>query len=49
MDYHPLLQSAYDAWLKQEDFSYILKGEELAGLLPGCNQSEFSVADICNF
>ncbi len=30
MDIHPLLQGAFDAWLKQEDFSYILQGEDLA-------------------
>ncbi len=30
LDYHPLLQGAYDAWLKQEHFSYVLNAEELA-------------------
>jgi hypothetical protein len=30
MDIHPLLQGAFDAWLKQGDFSYILQGEDLA-------------------
>ncbi|MFI5156202.1 MAG: sensor histidine kinase [Chitinophagales bacterium] len=29
MDTHPLLQGAYDAWTRQEDFSYHLKGEDL--------------------
>ncbi len=29
MDIHPLLQGAYDAWTRQEDFSYHLKGEDL--------------------
>jgi len=29
LDYHPLLRGAYDGWLKQEDFSYILQGEDL--------------------
>jgi len=29
MDIHPLLQGAFDAWLKQEDFSYTLQGEDL--------------------
>ncbi|HEX6169969.1 MAG TPA: hypothetical protein VFZ33_09760, partial [Chitinophagaceae bacterium] len=29
MDYHPLLRGAYDGWLKQEDFSYVLQGEDL--------------------
>ncbi|HEX5652499.1 MAG TPA: hypothetical protein VFX58_05465, partial [Chitinophagaceae bacterium] len=30
MDSHPLLQGAFQAWLKQEDFSYALKGDDLA-------------------
>ena len=29
LDYHPLLRGAYDGWLKQEDFSYVLQGEDL--------------------
>jgi len=29
MDIHPLLQGAFDGWLKQKDFSYTLKGEDL--------------------
>ena len=29
LDYHPLLRGAYDAWIKQEDFSYVLQGEDL--------------------
>jgi serine phosphatase RsbU (regulator of sigma subunit) len=29
MDIHPLLQGAYDAWLHQTDFSYVLEGEDL--------------------
>jgi hypothetical protein len=30
MDIHPLLQRAFDAWLKQqEDFSYVLEGEDM--------------------
>ena len=29
LDYHPLLQGAYEAWVKQEDFSYVLQGEDL--------------------
>jgi signal transduction histidine kinase len=29
MDIHPLLQGAFDAWLKQSDFSYTLQGEDL--------------------
>ena len=49
LDYHPLLQGAYDAWLKQEDFSYVFKRRRACRVLSGCNQSEFSVADICNF
>jgi class 3 adenylate cyclase len=29
VDIHPLLQGAYDAWLKQEEFNYELKGDDL--------------------
>jgi signal transduction histidine kinase/tetratricopeptide (TPR) repeat protein len=29
LDYHPLLRGAYDGWVKQEDFSYVLQGEDL--------------------
>jgi signal transduction histidine kinase len=29
MEIHPLLRGAYDAWLKQEDFDYLLKGTDL--------------------
>jgi hypothetical protein len=29
MDIHPLLQGAFDAWLRQSDFSYLLEGKDL--------------------
>ena len=29
LDYHPLLRGAYDGWVKQEDFSYVLRGKDL--------------------
>ena len=29
MDIHPLLQGAFDAWIKQQDFSYVLQGEDM--------------------
>ncbi len=29
MDIHPLLQGAFNAWLKQTDYSYVLEGEDL--------------------
>jgi signal transduction histidine kinase len=29
MDIHPLLKGVYNAWLKQEDFNYVLKGGDL--------------------
>ena len=29
MDLHPLLQGVFESWLKQEDFSYVLKGRDL--------------------
>ncbi len=29
MDLHPLLQGAYDAWMRGQDFSYVLEGEDM--------------------
>jgi signal transduction histidine kinase len=29
IDVHPLLQGAFDAWLKQQEYSYLLEGEDL--------------------
>jgi signal transduction histidine kinase len=29
MDIHPLLKGAFDAWLKQEEHNYVLKGQDL--------------------
>jgi signal transduction histidine kinase len=29
MDIHPLLQGVFNAWLKQEDFSYVLEGADM--------------------
>jgi hypothetical protein len=29
MDIHPLLQGAFDAWVKRTDFSYALQGDDL--------------------
>ena len=29
MDIHPLLRGAFDAWLSQTDYSYVLKGDDL--------------------
>lgn len=41
MDTHPLLQGAYDAWLKNEDFSYLLQGEDLIKYYEVQTQSNF--------
>ena len=49
LDYHPLLQGAYDAWLKQEDFSYVLKGEELAGYYQAVTKVNFQLPISATF
>ena len=32
---HPLLQGAFDSWVRKEDFSYVLQGEELVSYYSG--------------
>ena len=45
MDIHPLLQGAYDAWLRQEDFSYLLQGDDLKKYYEVQIQSNFKLPD----
>ena len=49
LDYHPLLQGAYDAWLKQEDFSYALQGEELADYYRAVTKVNFQLPISATF
>ncbi|MEP7377894.1 MAG: ATP-binding protein [Chitinophagaceae bacterium] len=45
MDIHPLLQGAYAAWLKQENYSYLLKGEDLQQFYTALASSNFKLPD----
>ena len=45
MDTHPLLIGAYDAWLKQEDFSYLLQGDDLRKYYEVQIKSNFKLPD----
>ena len=41
LDVHPLLQGTYNAWLKQEDFSYELKNEDLLSYYQAMAKTNF--------
>jgi signal transduction histidine kinase len=41
MDIHPLLQSAYDSWRKQEDLSYILSDDDLLTYYEAITKTNF--------
>ncbi len=43
MDIHPLLQSAFDAWLNQQDFYYILEGEDLHSYYLALTKTNFQL------
>ncbi|MDQ6608932.1 MAG: ATP-binding protein [Bacteroidota bacterium] len=45
MDSHPLLQGAYDAWLKQEEYSYVLQGEDLNNYYKALKVDSFRLPD----
>ncbi len=45
MDSHPLLQGGLDAWLKQEDYSYVLEGEDLTNYYKTQVSSNFILPD----
>jgi signal transduction histidine kinase len=46
MDIHPLLQGAFDAWVRQdEDFSYILGGEDLTQFYSALTKTNFKLPD----
>jgi len=44
-DIHPLLQGAFDAWLKQEDFYYLLEGEELTQYYKAVRDAHFQLPE----
>ncbi|MEP7144240.1 MAG: ATP-binding protein [Ferruginibacter sp.] len=45
MDIHPLLQGAFDAWLKQDDYSYLLQGEDLDRFYKALAATNFKLPD----
>jgi len=45
MDIHPLLQGAFDAWLNQEDHSYVLIGEDLNNYYKAIAGTNFKLPD----
>jgi len=45
MDIHPLLQGAFDAWLRQEDYSYLLQGEDLSKYYKAVASTNFKLPD----
>jgi len=45
MDIHPLLKGAFDAWLKQENFSYILEGNDMAEYYETLKKENFNLPD----
>ncbi len=44
-DIHPLLHGAFEAWLKQEDFYYELKGEDLVNYYKAVKTAEFMLPE----
>ncbi len=45
MDSHPLLKGAFNAWLKQEDYSYVLQGEDLTNYYKAQASANFKLPD----
>ncbi|HLG39098.1 MAG TPA: ATP-binding protein [Chitinophagaceae bacterium] len=45
LDIHPLLQGAYDAWLRLEDFSYVLIGEDLNTYYSALTKTNFQLPE----
>jgi len=46
MDIHPLLQGAYSAWLRLEDFSYFLRGEDMHSFYTALAATNFKLPDV---
>ncbi len=45
MNIHPLMQGTYDAWLKQNDFLYELKGDDLAAYYRAVAGTNFTLPE----
>ena len=44
-DIHPLLHGAFEAWLKQEDFYYVLEGNDLANYYKAVKNAAFMLPE----
>jgi signal transduction histidine kinase len=44
-DIHPLLQGAFDGWLRQEDFSYLLEGDDLTAYYKAVKDADFQLPE----
>src|SRR4030095_1629175 len=44
-DIHPLLSGAFDAWLKQEDFYYVLEGTDLTNYYKAVKAAHFELPE----
>ena len=49
LDIHPLLEGAYEAWLKQEDFSYLLEGEDLVRYYQSLDPTNLQLPIVATF
>jgi signal transduction histidine kinase/ketosteroid isomerase-like protein len=49
MDIHPLLQGDFDAWLRQEDFSYVLEGKDLENYYQVLTETNFQLPESASF
>ncbi|HET6769938.1 MAG TPA: hypothetical protein VFH08_21160, partial [Chitinophagaceae bacterium] len=49
MDIHPLLQGDFDAWLRQEDFSYVLEGKDLENYYHVLTETNFQLPESASF
>jgi len=45
MDIHPLLQGAFDAWMKQGDFSYLLEGDDMTDYYRAVMKTNFHLPE----
>lgn len=45
MDIHPLLQGAFDAWLRQGDFSYVLEGDDMSDYYRAVRATNFQLPE----
>ncbi|HTK81343.1 MAG TPA: ATP-binding protein [Bacteroidota bacterium] len=45
MDIHPLLQGAFESWLTQRDFSYVLEGDDLNNYYKSLMQGNFRLPE----